>query len=183
MQLLYRFWLFAQQLKSLERKGWKIAGVNSAESVADHSFAVALLTMLEAKRRSLDVGAAIGMALIHDLEEAVTGDLTPMDKRIRGRRRVEADRRAAVNRLLAVLPRKSRPSYESLWTDLRLLRTREARLVHEIDRLEMVFQAKSYENLVGGGKTRAFYKSAAREIRDPSFRRVMNSLRGDELDD
>lgn len=146
------------------------------ESVADHSFAVALLTMLEAKRRKLDESAAVEMALIHDLEEAITGDLTPADKRIRGRRRVEAKKQAAEYQLLGVLPHRNRAGYRRLWTDLRMLRTKEARLVHELDRLEMAFQAKSYEKQVGGRKTRAFYESAAREIRDPMFRQVMGSL-------
>lgn len=180
MQLLYRFWLFAHQLKSLERKGWKIAGINPVESVADHSFAVALLAMLESKRRDLDVTAAMGMALIHDLEEAITGDLTPADKRIRGRQRVEAERRAAVDQLLAVLPGGSRASYRRLWTDLRLSQTREARLVHELDKLEMAFQAKTYEKTVGGRRIRAFYESAAREIQDPALKRMMNSLKREQ---
>ena len=153
-----------------------MVGMNFVESVADHSFAVALLAMVESKRRHLDVTAAMGMALIHDLEEAITGDLTPADKKIRGQQRVEAERRAAVDQLLAVLPGRNRASYRRLWTDLRLLRTKEARLVHELDRLEMAFQAKTYEKTVGRGKIRAFYESAAREIQDPALKRMMNSL-------
>ena len=148
-----------------------------AESVADHSFALGLLAALEGGRRGFDVERAVKLALIHDLEEAITGDLTPNDKRIRGANRVEADKRKAIRELLTHLSSTERKSYGRLWTDLSLLRTREARLVHDLDKLEMALQAREYAKRVGRERVEGFYRSAAREIRDPELRRILESIR------
>lgn len=143
--------------------------------MADHSFALALLTMFEAERRKYRTDDAVKMALIHDLEEAITGDMTPEEKKVRGRGRVQAAKRKAILRLLLVFPSKSRRAYSKLWTDLRLSRTKEARLVHEIDKLEMAFQARAYEDKVGHDRVAAFYRSAAQGIKDPGLRRALHS--------
>jgi putative hydrolases of HD superfamily len=175
LDALFRLWLFGRLLKLEERGGWKRLGLKRVESVADHSFVLALLTMFEAERRKYRVDEAVKMALIHDLEEAITGDLTPEQKKLRGRVRVQAAKRKAIRRLLLVFPAKSRRSYNRLWTDLRLSRTKEARLVHELDKLEMAFQARAYEEQVGRDRVAAFYRSAAKGIKDSSLRQSLRS--------
>jgi len=173
---LSRLWQYAEDLKLEKRKGWKVLGLREIESVADHSFALALLTLVEAERRKYNVEDAVKIALIHDLEEAITGDLTPDDKITRGSARVRAAKQDAVKELLTSFPQINRRSYRRLWTDLRLLRTREARLVHELDRLEMALQAKSYERKVGRERVDDFYQSARKDIRDPRIRRLLALL-------
>ena len=147
------------------------------ESVADHSFALGLLVALEAGRRGFDVENAVKLALIHDLEEAITGDLTPNVKRIRGASRVRVEKRNALRELLANLSPRDRKSYGRLWTDLRLLRTKEAQLVHDLDKLEMALQAREYAKKVGKARVEDFYRSAASEIEDPDLRRVLEQIR------
>src|SRR5437870_2233242 len=66
-------------LKLVRRKGWVDRGVEDAESVADHSYRVALLAWLLARRRGLDAGHAALIALVHDLAEAEVGDATPFE--------------------------------------------------------------------------------------------------------
>jgi putative hydrolases of HD superfamily len=176
LETVVGLWQYGYGLKLEERRGWKRLGLKRVESVADHSFALALLTMLEAERRQYRVEAAVKMALIHDLEEAITGDLTPEDKRISGSIRVQAAKRKAIDQLLRVLPAKSRRSYRELWADLRLSRTKEARLVHDLDKLEMALQAQAYGKRVGRDRVLGFYQSAAREIKDPAVRRMLRSL-------
>ena len=148
-----------------------------AESVADHSFALGLLAMLEAGRRRLDVEKVVKLALIHDLEEAITGDLTPSDKRIRGVSRIRVEKRKAIQELLANLSPKERKSYGRLWTDLWVLRTKEAQLVHDLDKLEMALQAREYAKKVGKARVEDFYRSASRGIKDPDLRRVLEEIR------
>src|SRR5579864_3358994 len=131
--------------------------------------------MFEAERRKYRTDDAVRMALIHDLEEAITGDMTPEEKKVRGRVMVQAAKRKAIGRLLLVLPSKSRRSYRKLWTDFSLSRTKEARLVHEMDKLEMAFQAKAYASKVGRDRVAVFYRSAAQGIKDPGLRRALRS--------
>ncbi len=116
------------------------------------------------------------LALIHDLEEAITGDLSPGDKRIRGASKVREAKRKALEELIRSLPSNSRDSYRRLWTDLRLLRTREALLVHELDKLEMALQADRIGRRIGRTRVEDFFRSASREVKDPELSRVLNEI-------
>jgi len=173
---LVKLWQYAARLKSEERRGWRRLGLKRVESVADHSFALAMLAMLEADRRKYQVGTVLKLALIHDLEEAITGDLSPGDKRIRGASKVREAKRKALEELIRSLPSNSRDSYRRLWTDLRLLRTREALLVHELDKLEMALQADRIGRRIGRTRVEDFFRSAYREVKDPELSRVLNEI-------
>lgn len=105
------------------------------------------------------------------------GDLTPRDKRRLTMRIVGRRRRLAKQRILAMLPVKQRPSYEKAWRELRYGRTREARLVKELDKLEMALQAKEYE-LLGGNVVclSGFYVSARKGLKDTVVKRVLHEV-------
>jgi putative hydrolase of HD superfamily len=173
---LYGFWQYASELKCEERKGWQKIVEGRVESVADHSFAVALLGLYEGERRGYDLERILKLALIHDLEEAIMGDLTPQDKARLGPTRVEKAREGAIRELLMKLPGKSRASYLKLWTDLKERRSKEARLVHELDKVEMAFQAHKYGERTGQRKMRDFYESATRETNDPILKRALATI-------
>src|SRR5689334_14865724 len=96
MQELLRFLEHAMRLKSTARAGWKRCGVDRCESVADHTFGVALLALLapdpndakgssdsgEPPRRragELNRDHCLALALVHDLAESIVGDITPHD--------------------------------------------------------------------------------------------------------
>src|SRR2546430_16075388 len=99
-----RSWQYAAALKREPRKGWQKRVEGRVESVADHSFAVALLALHEGERRGHDLEKILKLALIHDLEEAIIGDLTPMDKAHRGPISVQRDRDRAIRELLSKFP-------------------------------------------------------------------------------
>src|SRR5437868_15393470 len=69
----------AGKLKEVRRKGWVDRGVPDAESVADHSYRVAVLAWAVARQRGLDASRALLIGLVHDLAEAEVGDETPFD--------------------------------------------------------------------------------------------------------
>jgi putative hydrolases of HD superfamily len=167
------FWRYAAELKHEQRKGWHGKVVGRVESVADHSFAVALLALYEGERRGYDLERILKLALIHDLEEAITGDLTPKDKQRRGPSRVRKDRESATQELVSKLPAGTRASYLRLWKDLRTKKSKEARLVHQLDKVEMAFQANEYGKQTGQRKMRDFYESASRATKDPILRKAL----------
>ncbi|MGC9012702.1 HD domain-containing protein [Thermogladius sp.] len=77
-------------LYNIPRAGWLIRGVPAAfaEDVASHSYLVAVLALRIAREArgcggNVDEGKALTMALIHDLPEALTGDIPrPVKERL-----------------------------------------------------------------------------------------------------
>jgi putative hydrolase of HD superfamily len=142
---LLRVYLELNRLKQLYRRGWLERGLapERCESVAEHSFGVALLALLvaDAHHPELNRERLLRMALLHDFGEIHAGDLTPAD----GVPPAEKRRReaASVHRVLGRLPGGAR--YEELWREYEEGNTPEARLLRQLDRLEMGLQALIYE--------------------------------------
>lgn len=136
-------------LKRLFRQGWLRAGVPEArcESVAEHSFAVALLALFVSEDRFPDLDAAkvVKMALVHDLAEVFAGDITKHD----GVTRDEKERleRESMTHLFTGVPGGDR--YVALWEEYEAQSSREASLVKQMDRLEMALQGCVYEHELG----------------------------------
>lgn len=139
---LITFLRAAGRLKQIRRTGWVEAGVPDPESVADHVYRTVLLSMVLADARGLDTSKAVRMALLHDLPEAVTGDLTPRQK--------QGDHAAAevkaFHEVIGGLGEKQRSLYAELFSEYREGRTPEAALVHAADKLDMVLQAHEYQD-------------------------------------
>ena len=62
------------RLKSIKRTGWVRSGMPDPESVAAHTFRVCFLVLVLADRLKLNRQKLLEMGLLHDIEEAVTGD-------------------------------------------------------------------------------------------------------------
>lgn len=137
-----RFLTVAGQLKEIDRAGWKRVGIDAPESVADHTFGVCLLALVLSKDASppLRRDRCIAMALVHDLAEALVGDITPHD----GISTQEKDRREreAMTRLGEML---QDDEILLLWEEYQAGATPESRFVRDLDKLETVVQAVRYE--------------------------------------
>jgi putative hydrolases of HD superfamily len=131
-------------LKLLFREGWLRHGVprDRTESVADHTFGVAMLALTVGWNHfpAIDRGKAILMALLHDCGEVYAGDITPADDvPSHEKHRTE---RAAMARIFGGLPN----GHELLlvWDEFERGESAEAQLVHQLDRLELGLQALIY---------------------------------------
>lgn len=119
----------------------------------------------------------IELAVLHDLEEAITGDLTPEEKKAMGKLAVESQRNSAREQLLRYLPTNDQRVYKELWSELDANKTKEARLVHDLDKLEMALQANAYsKNGVEVDKLQEFHESARKTIKDTQLREVMREI-------
>lgn len=143
----------ANALKSLPRTGWLFAGVAQPESLADHTCLVAIYTLFlaeainadpeaEGLESLLDVGRALSLALIHDLAESVLTDLPKRSAAVLGAAAKHGAEEYIMADLLADLPGGER--YIALWREYDAGSTPEARLVKDVDKLEMVVQAIRY---------------------------------------
>jgi putative hydrolase of HD superfamily len=175
---LVQFWEFAAKLKSEPRRGWlKKLRLQRNESVADHSFALSVLCLFEGERRGYNVEKLLKLALLHDLEEAITGDLTPQDKESKGENAVKAGKISAREQLLSHFPRENQRAYRDLWSELENGRSEEAQLVHELDKLEMALQANEYaKGGIEAMKLKEFYESATTAIKDPKLKRILDEI-------
>jgi putative hydrolase of HD superfamily len=133
-------------LKKLKRTGWVLRGVPNPESIADHSFRTALMTLFladELKRRGVEINPdkAVRIALLHDIGEARITDIPqPALKYVD---KSEAERKA-VKEMLGMSP--AWEEYYQLWLEYEDESTLEGRLVRFVDKLEMLIQALEYES-------------------------------------
>ncbi|PUA32689.1 MAG: hypothetical protein B9J98_03705 [Candidatus Terraquivivens tikiterensis] len=141
---LLKFIEHAYTLKEIRRRGWTRRGIPRVESVAEHTFGLALLSMLMADLRGLDAERSIRMALLHDLCESITGDLTPKDRARLGPEKSVEEEKRAIELLLSYLPPELAEGYLDVWKEYNAGYTAEARLVKELDRLERALQAIRY---------------------------------------
>jgi putative hydrolases of HD superfamily len=154
----------AGRLKTLKRQGWIDRGVDQPESVADHSYRLALMALIIGFRRDdIDVERAVRLALVHDLPESIAGDVTPFDDRIaeEGQDRQAlfheapaysaaadeaktAAERQAIADLTSDLPTDLRTMITESWEEYEAGCSPEAHFVRQLDKLETWLQAVEY---------------------------------------
>lgn len=183
----------ALALKDQMRRGWQRVGIRCdscgqgaadgrvrvarPESVADHTWGVALLALIASEERpALDRARLIELAITHDLAEAVVGDLIPGEYAHKGEK--IARERRGLEDLVKTLPFPLRGLLLARFEELAASTSPEAQLVHELDKLEMAFQAARYRDQGVAPKDLAgFHDSAAGGVRDPLLASVLAKLR------
>ncbi|MGQ0376076.1 MAG: HD domain-containing protein [Nitrososphaerota archaeon] len=167
-------------LKNIHRKGWaKKVGIKEPESVADHAYSMTVMSMIIAELQALDVQKVTTMSLIHDLAESLVGDYTPDEISLKQKMKLENN---AMKEVLSSLPLALAKKYEKIWDEYQEAKTKEAQLVHEIDKLEMAFQARKYlEDGYDKGKLVEFLKTADKEIKSEYLRKILNKIIRNEI--
>ena len=137
MSSLMEFFHAAERLKNELRHAYKSNG--SQESVAEHSWRLCLMTMVLSETiEDIDRDKCLKMALIHDMPEIFAGDVYRLDlEKQAGRHDKE---KAALEKLVKLMTKDTAQEITSLWLEFEEGKTREARLVRLIDRLEVLIQ-------------------------------------------
>lgn len=133
------------KLKEILRTGWVKKGIKNSESVADHSYGVAILAMLLSPQLKINVNKTIEMALIHDLGEIKIGDIIwEKGKLVVGLQKDKhQNEEDAIKELFLENP--SFNEYIDLWKEFESQQTPESKAVKLFDKLDMLIQAYSYE--------------------------------------
>ncbi|ETX13798.1 phosphohydrolase [Roseivivax halodurans JCM 10272] len=133
----------AEALKDTLRSGH--TGQGRPESVAEHSWRLTLLAfLLEDDLGGIDVKRLMALCLIHDLGEAISGDVpathqAPDDGR-------EARERADFATLCAALPEDLRARMAEFWDEYAGAATPEARMAKGLDKIETILQHAAGRN-------------------------------------
>ncbi|XP_065042860.1 uncharacterized protein LOC135676025 [Musa acuminata AAA Group] len=142
------FLSLCHRLKTTKRAGWVRRGVREPESVADHMYRMGIMSLVFQDIPGVDRDRCVKMALVHDIAEAIVGDITPTD----GVPKLEKSRREreALDYMCKLLGGGSRAKeIDELWMEYEDNSSPEAKLVKDFDKVEMILQALEYEDEQG----------------------------------
>lgn len=132
---LLEFLAMAEKLKCNTRHSYTSSGRH--ESVAEHSFRLALMAyMVSDEVPEIDTDKVIRMCLIHDLGEAITGDIPSFEKTDSD----EAAEDSAVSGFVNQLPEYWKKQLGEMYSEMNELKTPEAKLYKALDKLEAVIR-------------------------------------------
>lgn len=169
------------RLKLVPRSGWISYRISKhdIESVSSHSYSVAVIAltlseMMRLRSQTVDVEQVLKMALLHDLSESLTFDISKAYLRYLGRNGSQLKtrlERKAISRILSGLENERLVrAFRSTLEGYSSLKSLEARIVHSADALDLLLQIIEYERM-GYSKTTL----------DPIWRETKSKLAGYRL--
>ncbi len=166
------FYMQYNQLKNMYRQGWLKVRIglehkDKCESIADHSFSVALLalTIIENNKLNLDTLKCIKMGIIHELGEIYAGDYTPYDNITKEEKHIKE--KEAIVKVLQTLDKDN--DYLEIWEEYEKAQTDEAKFIKNVDQLEFLLQACAY------GYDAQYFERSLNKIVDPYCKEIAMS--------
>jgi putative hydrolases of HD superfamily len=133
----------AERLKTVMRSGWTSEG--QQESVAEHTWRLCLMAMLlYGHAPGIDLARLLKMCLIHDLGEAIGGDV-PAPAQKAGVSKADQER-SDLLQLIAPLPPTLRREIIELWDEYEAAGSPEAKVAKGLDKLETILQHNQGRN-------------------------------------
>jgi 5'-deoxynucleotidase YfbR-like HD superfamily hydrolase len=131
-------------LKNLPRTGWLLLGIQNPESVAEHSFRVAMTGMMLAAMEGADVGRTVALCIYHDGHETRLGDVPSVGRAYvttAAPEAVTAHQVAGMPDEVAKVVQDLTAEYEAPAAE----RTAECLLARDADKIETLLQAVEYQ--------------------------------------
>lgn len=173
--MILDFFYTSANLKKIPRQGWidKLS-IDNPESVADHTFSMAIMGMIFSDLENYDTEKILKIILLHDLAESITGDIPQGQISSEEKTVLENN---TMKKILNDLPLSLQKQYDILWEEYQSNNSKEAKMVHQLDKLEMALQAKIYSN-EGHSKEKlnSFLSSARLEINDPKLLELFTKI-------
>lgn len=123
---------------------------------------------------ALDMRRCMEMCLVHDLAEAIVGDITPeCGVSVKDKHRMEREAMEQISASLGSTPEACK--IKQLCEEYEANRTAEAHFVHELDKLECALQTWEYE-MKHGITLDCFIANAEKHIKHPTLRKIMDLI-------
>ncbi len=162
-------------LKKIPRSGYRFLGTGS-ESVAEHSFRVAVIAYVLAKNElQADIQKVVLMSLFHDLHEARTGDHNYVNKQY-----VMVNEDKAVRDLAQKVP--GGEEIVSLIQEFNSRETLEARLSQDADQLDFILELKRQQDLGNKSAAQWIEHSVKRLLTDTGKKLAGSIIKTDSSD-
>ncbi|MDD2731981.1 MAG: HD domain-containing protein [Candidatus Pacebacteria bacterium] len=180
------------KLKGMPRKGWVIRNIKNPESIAEHTFRVAIMAWIlgERKKTNLNIEKLLKMALIHDLCEVYAGDTTPYNSLLPKDKKKQVEltkswprfseeekkrlmkekynrEKKGLEKLVKNLPARLKEEIRNLWFDYEKGLSPEGRFFRQTDRIESFMQAVEYWKRYKKPAQRPWWLQAKELIDDP----------------
>lgn len=127
----------AERLKNVYRTSWTSGG--QQESVASHTWRLCLMALVfERAFSELDIGRLLKICIVHDLGEAIGGDIPAIHQA--GAPPKAGQERRDLLTLIEPLPAAIKAEIVALWDEYEAAATPEARVAKGLDKLETILQ-------------------------------------------
>ncbi len=126
--------------------------------------------MVLSDTKELNTEKILKMSILHDWAESKIGDFMPDE--ITTEKKTELEE-YAMTEILDNLPEKIKNNYYNIWNDYKDNSSKEAKFVHELDKLEMALQGKIYEKENDPEKIKPFIISAVEQIVDDDLKKIL----------
>lgn len=146
--------------------------VPNPESVTDHSFRTSVMALLLAKKFNLNVDKCVKMALVHDLAENLTGDITPHDNILK-EEKYKLEKRA----IEELFKNINDNEIVKLWYEYEEGETLEAKFVSNLDKIEMLLQAFEYEKKHKDINLDEFWEDVEEKLKDSELKNIIELLK------
>jgi len=149
-----------ERLKFIPRSGWQYYGIKEPESVAEHSFLVAFLSLIVGLKlikegKKLNLEKMLIMALVHEIGEVRIGDIHLVAKRYLGFENVDnAEKKVAFE----LLDKLNLDEIKEIYEEFVNGKSEEAIIVRACDKLELFIQAYIYKK-IGYNNIYEFFKA------------------------
>jgi putative hydrolases of HD superfamily len=157
-------------LKHLPRAGWLLLGIPAPESVADHSFRVAVTGIVLAALDGADIGRTAALCVVHDAHETRIGDIPSVGRAYLS----SADPEAVSAHQASAMPETAAKAIQDLVAEYEAGKTREAQLANDADKIETLTQAIEYQ--AAGYDTASWRESSLAALRTDPGRQLAQAI-------
>ncbi len=178
------------QLKQTVRAGWnmhfppdhrfKTRAVTNSESVADHSWNLAMFALAVAEVLGLDTLKIVWMSLVHDIAELITLDIVTATLDPEEKLRVEIEKRQledkAMREIFSPMGDWGQRCYQ-IWLEYADQTSPEAVVLKQLDKLEACIQAHVYKEQNQQVDPEEFFNYSAPLLTHPEIAAMLAHLR------
>lgn len=168
---------YSEKIKHLPRSGWLRMNINNAETVGAHSWQMTLMALYlstQSENTEYDFDRIIKLCICHDLAESKIGDITPKDAAysMKGEREQQA--------MEEIANAADFPLLSELFREYEANQTQEAKLAHDLDKIDMLAQVLYYQKQYPDRDWEEFKQSAQNNIHTEIGKKLVKELLKEE---